>query len=241
LAADVAALAELIEAKAPGIMFLGTVTARAMGYFFLKPPEMSDEVFMLADLFFPLAEWFGARQAEACNRICNAVCACFARKTVRDGWDLPTSRMMCQFVFCSSARTNPDETGLRLLGPAGDDVVEQILADALASENSDFALVQKTRAWARQCLRTACLRVRRRLLLPCGACGRVPHAGFHNGQPGGLPTFPGKKDAPLKMCGGGCGTGYCDRQCQKAHWRAGHRELCRVAQTTPGPKVSHGE
>ena len=360
---DVAVLTELIEAKDPSVMFLGTVTATSMGYFFLKPPEMSDEKFLLADFVVPLAEWFEDRQAEASERMCKATFACFGRLTIHDGWDLAATRTMCQYVFCASALSEPDETGLRPLGTIGSSLrllgtigtfgtggtfgtmgtggttpsasdtsttttgtnasgtgtnasgtgtnasgtssstmtsgassstmtstltststssststltstssststslsastsanastsgdsrsgaaIAETFANGLASANSALALVQKVRVWARQCLRVGFARLRRRLLLPCGYCGRVPHAGFPNGQPGGIPFIPGKEHAPLMMCGGGCGTGYCDRRCQRAHWNnagnsGGHKDVCKVksSRRTPSDKGEAG-
>ncbi len=33
-------------------------------------------------------------------------------------------------------------------------------------------------------------------------------------------------ERPLKACGGCGAAAYCCRECQVAHWRAGHKEAC---------------
>jgi hypothetical protein len=246
----VAGLAEFIMAKDPAMLFLGTMTGSALGYWFRKPREMQEQGFHLADFLLPLAECFQERDAEASHRIFDAAFACFAHFMVRSGmeWDLPKAQQMCELVFCASPRTEPDETGLRLLG--GESAHANVFAAPAAG---DMAVVARARALARQCLRFACLQMRRRLLSPCAQCGRVPHAGAAGaltaaavttaaGISGAGPSASTAAAAaadgqgqgqerhqhsPLLFCKGRCRTAYCDMRCQTAHWFLGsHKDRC---------------
>ena len=38
-----------------------------------------------------------------------------------------------------------------------------------------------------------------------------------------------------------CKTRYCGRQCQKLHWKGGHKELCPVIKRRGGPEVIYAE
>ena len=217
LAEDVAGLAELILANDPRMMFTDTLTGDGMGYFFRKPWQMLDRAFYLADFIFPLAEWFQGRDVAAFTRICNATFACFmvSYALTESALDVAGVPPLCQYLYCATSDYTPDETGLRLLGAGA--------AKLSAPANSDQWLAIKVREWARRCLRFGCLQVRRRLMSACASCGR--DTGFHVLQPGGVLT--GKQHIPLWLCGGGCRTAYCDKICQKAHWRTGgHRGLC---------------
>ena len=38
-----------------------------------------------------------------------------------------------------------------------------------------------------------------------------------------------------------CKTRYCGRDCQKLHWKDGHKELCPVIKRRGGPEVIYAE
>jgi hypothetical protein len=74
-----------------------------------------------------------------------------------------------------------------------------------------------------------------------GLLGHVVAPGAPGCSNPGCCNMAGRSEAelPLQVCSKCRGARYCCREHQVAHWKAGHKEVCRAAQAA-AQQVQHG-